>query len=58
MAVVGETDNTLEWARRADVEVEAGGMVKAAAAGLRRNGGGLNRDRGWLSGGKWQSRFF
>jgi hypothetical protein len=49
---VERADGAVEWPRRADVKVEACGIAKPAAAGLRHNGGGLNRDRGWLSGGK------
>ena len=40
-----------------DVEVEAGGMAKAAAVGVRHSGGGLNCDRGWVSGGNGSRDF-
>jgi hypothetical protein len=47
------------WARhsgRVDVEVEAGSAAKAAAAGVRHSGGGL--DRGWVSEGNGSQDFF
>jgi hypothetical protein len=47
---VKREDNVVEWPRRADVKVEAGDAAKAAAAGVRRSGGGLDRYCCWVSG--------
>jgi hypothetical protein len=45
---VGRADGAVERLRRADVTVASG--VVPRAMGVRYNGGGLDCDRGWVSG--------